>query len=77
MGPGPTCQQVKPLFIGVHPAFFGSLISSAPSRGYNRVFPYLSLGVPIISAPTRSNPTKGLKLTQRFFPRVVIFAIVL
>ena len=20
VGPGPTCQQVKPLFIGVHPA---------------------------------------------------------
>ena len=77
VGPRPTCQQVKPLFIGVHPAFFGSLISSARTRGYNRVCPYLSLGVPLIGAPTRSNPTKGLKLTQRFFPGVVISAIVL
>ena len=80
MGPGPTCQQVKPLFTGVHPAFFRNLIASSPSCGDNIVCAYLFLGVPIIGTPTRLFLTKGLNINPEVFLRSgyhFIFAVTL
>ena len=68
VGPGPTCQRVKPLFIGVHLAVFKSLISSAPSRGGNPVLPMTLSGCTNYRHPNSFVSSQRVKFNPGVFP---------